>query len=1335
MRLLKIKLLLFLLTTTMFLQAQTVTQVEWWYDDDYSTVEREPASGKDFVWRKDISTPLLKPGLHRLNLRFKDNASYWSGATSHYFLKLDGVHGNVISDFHYWLGDDITKSQSMPLSTVELTANSNIGIVLNLDMDNVPNGLHQLNFTVGYVNGVRSAISTTFFYKCDNAISLADMVFEYWIDNNFDGKMQKNFANLDGISILDLDLSGFKEGGLHRLNYRIGNKKEAFGNIYTHYFFNNRIGANVLEWTFDDNPTVYSRPLNSPNENIIFDLPTNNLANGVHSVKFRTGHQNGNYSTPTTAWFVKGDNPYAPALSGGEQLVSEYIYWFDNLLETDMLETLQPPVKTYLLDKNVEVPEDLLGRGEHFFHIKAKDTYGQWGETFTQSFKAMNGNVKRAKIKNLEPNVNPISHRIKKLATIYRYYRVFSELNVPVKGAVITYTVGDKEFTTSPSDAEGYITIAFQTWGNDAKTEKDDYVEEGNASNNRMFFSGLWTDTKKTAKIEVVENDFNFANLIVSDYQPNEQEYALELEVKAKGSLETNWVDRLVSVSDKPKMSFIFKYEDDWYGKSQLSELKYAFQNTFSASLGEKFKTPTPVLSGSVSLEDGFIHKYKMESELSSYFRTAYDLLCGILDNTGNTDTKLFAIVKAIGNFLEDPPEMKDEGSLGLTTNGNAALKLDISMGEIPEEVSPIKFKLETKWGVKGTYEFGNSSTRKGVLGKPHTYSDYLKNDIKKSFDVSSSLDFGDYAAIDGMHFGVGVNYAESGGMKIERSMNANRIPTEGTITTTQSSEYDVSAEFSTAAMPWLPTFHVKAGKEYSSKYTIKKDILDNKMYFPINDPLWNYLNNKTNSVALGNADEIMPNIANIGKGLSTQNPQFYNIVNNNFNLKTTKKYTSGIGVSKKIGVDMGFLGIDWSVEVSAYALLDAKYPLGEFYYHPTTNKMYAQVKYADIDKPEYWFSPVQMLDDLWENCWKSLKSRAIQIAARIADYLEEATAWISGDNKILSNASTPRQYANSLKNYSKLRATTQTNKSVMEFHIPGNNQSFNNDTEVKLEWFYPGGELLGKTANLDTMVVISDLFFLSAVHKWDTLSVAPLGNFKIYATVGVDDLAFLDINPSYPVSVYYQSLEDATSTWHLIGSVNNMIEYNKLGMYCLGVGISDDKEPPAINISKAENANTVDISITDNMAVYWKNVYILVNGLSIEYERNGSNISIPFTEEQLAEDIYITVYATDLARNTAQKSEMFAGPTGIASPKVMDKDFKLYPNPATEIVHLAVTNKLSNEKIAYAIVNPLGQILHKELIRNEETVIDVSSFPAGVYFVVIHNEEQIITSLRLVKK
>jgi hypothetical protein len=153
-------------------------------------------------------------------------------------------------------------------------------------------------------------------------------------------------------------------------------------------------------------------------------------------------------------------------------------------------------------------------------------------------------------------------------------------------------------------------------------------------------------------------------------------------------------------------------------------------------------------------------------------------------------------------------------------------------------------------------------------------------------------------------------------------------------------------------------------------------------------------------------------------------------------------------------------------------------------------------------------------------------------------------------------------------------------------------------------------------------------------------------------------------------------------------------------------------------------------------MAVFWKNVHILVNGLDREYERNGSNISIPLTEEQLADDIYITVYATDLARNEAQETAVFEAPTTGIVPLAETVSCKLYPNPSTDICYLFVPNALrQNAALKYAVVSPLGQVFVKDLIRAEETMIPVGKLATGIYFVIVYDENKIITNQKLIKK
>lgn len=63
--------------------------------------------------------------------------------------------------------------------------------------------------------------------------------------------------------------------------------------------------------------------------------------------------------------------------------------------------------------------------------------------------------------------------------------------------------------------------------------------------------------------------------------------------------------------------------------------------------------------------------------------------------------------------------------------------------------------------------------------------------------------------------------------------------------------------------------------------------------------------------------------------------------------------------------------------------------------------------------------------------------------------------------------------------------------------------------------------------------------------------------------------------------------------------------------------------------------------------------------------------------------------------------------------------DFKIYPNPANDFIKIDTDNL--NSEIKYQLTNSFGQILLSGVNR---TIIDVSSIPAGIYFLKITNEK-----------
>jgi hypothetical protein len=74
-------------------------------------------------------------------------------------------------------------------------------------------------------------------------------------------------------------------------------------------------------------------------------------------------------------------------------------------------------------------------------------------------------------------------------------------------------------------------------------------------------------------------------------------------------------------------------------------------------------------------------------------------------------------------------------------------------------------------------------------------------------------------------------------------------------------------------------------------------------------------------------------------------------------------------------------------------------------------------------------------------------------------------------------------------------------------------------------------------------------------------------------------------------------------------------------------------------------------------------------------------------------------------------------------------KGFTVYPNPATETLHISIPE---NQKTQLQIFNAMGRLL-KEISISRSTQIDISNLPCGVYFV--HSENQASQTMRFIKQ
>ena len=942
--------------------------------------------------------------------------------------------------------------------------------------------------------------------------------------------------------------------------------------------------------------------------------------------------------------------------------------------------------------------------------------------------------MKAAKIVNLEPNINLLVHTtVRELATIYRYYRILDVNDNPVKNAQIVYRVDNETYHSQPSDDDGIATIDFPVWGKDVDDENDDYIPIGTDAT--MSFVGL---EHSGIELNVLTNSFNAPyRIFVLPHFADDMHYGLSL--GGSGGTGPKLFENKIKAGYTLTLGRLFNEFYEQTGWEVQTDLKgeYLATTTMTGSFPE---LPFISLEGSATLGGGLKGKRTIKETLPytnlSYLKILYNMLTGIWNTSELAGEDIHLLLNALNQRLgiaNQSIEYAESTTEGFVTGGLGGA---ISIG------GARTFDLGID--LSSTIALSSSSALKYDGAK-------AEETLVKKHKLSSDIGIEAEATFKGVshNFGVTVGGSHSGSIDIttERPTYLTAL-NKASVTTGRGWELEISPSWGTSrgdkdmlVYNQINAISGKLSKEYSDKLTLEKPLFEAANQLQINDPLWGYLTNTTTNAGILFGARFGDHLEAIGNGLSDLDSLSQSNLSTAVKWSSEKEYTINADYSYSSSVSLfGWKSnIGWSGGIFSKGTL----PLSESYYHFGVNKTLPIVKYEDLNRFRDITAPLQPL-------MENLNALANEIYD-LDDWIRENYSWYNSYadftdsflGKLMYNLwykkeytlpanNRERSYSPALRSYKALTESSRTNISDIFIDIPCANQEvFEENTEVRFSHYYPGGEVLGATVAQDTFIVISDIAFLNAYYNKDTLGIAPNGNFKVFATAGADDLAFLDINDTYPVSVYHKSF--AEDLWSKIGNTNDTIYTNLLGKFCLGVSVNADKESPAILINKEENADFVNITVTDNMAVFWKETYVLVNGLLTEYERNGSQLTVYLTEEQAKQDVYVTVYAKDLARNEATSTAEFLMSTGIV--EIMQDICVLYPNPASSVCNLVIPAELQKKQLSVAVLSTLGQVVYSNSIVTDQTVFDVSSFANGIYFVVVYNHEGIIFHQKLVKK
>lgn len=81
---------------------------------------------------------------------------------------------------------------------------------------------------------------------------------------------------------------------------------------------------------------------------------------------------------------------------------------------------------------------------------------------------------------------------------------------------------------------------------------------------------------------------------------------------------------------------------------------------------------------------------------------------------------------------------------------------------------------------------------------------------------------------------------------------------------------------------------------------------------------------------------------------------------------------------------------------------------------------------------------------------------------------------------------------------------------------------------------------------------------------------------------------------------------------------------------------------------------------------------------------------------------------------------------------EVSANDINVYPNPVTDVLHIALPNSLAKARLS--IINGVGGVMYHAAISGADAEVNMSGYPSGVYFL-RYEDEATIKTMRIVKQ
>jgi len=1117
-----------------------------------------------------------------------------------------------------------------------------------------------------------------------------------------------------------VDISGLANG-VHTLFVRAKqtNDNEDKWSLLQHRTFN-KVGENPanelqkIEYYFDKDPGFGNgKPLPTDAE-IETTVDISDLDEGVHTFYVRAQDNNKHWSLLQSRTFIK--LPYSEPAKitevklkiGGSNPYAEWISISDFTPAEDVCVEFEPIIDNIcgLINEELTVEVIAINDNDDASQVSVKNL-----NIICDDEDDYCPQILAYRIVDHESFPNQSKYEIMETGIVHHFFQLTDVDGNPLKeGIKIYYTVDyggglpAKKRISKPSNENGIVNLYLDTYWDDSETNESEIVLPGSTVTISFLMVDFPEEYRNNYCIENIQNDFEAIEIQVGELKPSSKEYGLFANggVGISGCAICVPGYSLIETGVKGKigasLSLQNKYDDLGELSSIVMKIKGKAGLDFSADI---FEVNDDLLKISA---DGFNSNLKVwkkgycklgiDVSVINYLLIYYHLIKYSNLNSANSGKSTHLLEKALEKLLD---KIYKENTISKLETGNsfeygADIKLaEFDVGEIIDFIL-IGSSNENE-SVKTKFEFVtldvNAKKESGVKIKyPDKESYFVKQsgqqkwgDIK--FGAENEFNNGTFSFINTTSY---ENFRRGFEYSVERNITTNEKTAKincnnvHELISIDSDPYDI---------------------EYSYGFTLNNNIMDflREQYlsvFPsinVNNQLLKFLLQQESSpstnlqTAYYEIDELLRQINNNSSEafIKVNRNKFVTNKNTLVNLSIPKIELIpkiGVGIDLNFSTNIGFFSSTLLPSLSSgkYSILAKDYLWSIEY--PATEKLNNLVE--------------NPFTKLWDRIVESINSNRDMIIEAVYDFIEIVTPKIKDGYTWFVNG--VREYKSGkngnvfiFEDFSKIAIGYKDDGSV-----------FNQNTAVTLEYYYPEGEVKGLTESEDTIIIVSDLFYLNALENEEYLSKAPNGDYMISATLGKDDLAFLGMDENIEAEVFYRALDEVY--WKSIGTANgDTLKYDGLGNLAIGVYLKADYESPVVEIQQKEDAK-FSAFISDNMGIDWLTVSVSVNGNNVTFDRINLTNEIAFSIDSLSQiqDYIITVNAYDLLDNYGFSNISVETETATNEILVYNHLLKLFPNPAESFVNVAFQIPEPG-KVKFEIIDVLGnQISQKNMEVNQ---------------------------------